>query len=70
VIKFVRELKFLKSRVEKYHNPLVLAERKGGLWVMVLKATFNNISAITWQSVLLVEKTRVPGENNRLVAIH
>jgi hypothetical protein len=40
-------VKFLKSRVEKYHNPLVLAERKGGLWVMVLKATFNNISIIS-----------------------
>jgi len=25
--------------------------------------TFNNISAISWKSVLLVEETRVPGEN-------
>jgi hypothetical protein len=31
--------------------------------VMVFNGTFNNISAISWQSVLLVEKTRVPGEN-------
>jgi hypothetical protein len=38
--------------------------------VTVGQYTFNNISAIAWQSVLLVEKTRVPGENNRLVAIH
>jgi len=30
---------------------------------MVFKATFNNISVISWQSVLLVEETRVPGEN-------
>jgi hypothetical protein len=30
---------------------------------MVFKATFNNISAISWWSVLLVEGTRVPGEN-------
>ena len=29
---------------------------------MVLNATFKNISAISWRSVLLVEKTRVPGE--------
>jgi hypothetical protein len=29
---------------------------------MVFNATFNNISAISWQSVLLVEKTRVPAE--------
>jgi hypothetical protein len=29
----------------------------GGVMVMVFNATFNNISAILWQSVLLVEKT-------------
>jgi hypothetical protein len=28
--------------------------------VMVFSATFNNISAISWQSVLLVEETGVP----------
>ena len=27
---------------------------------MVFNATFNNISVISWQSVLLVEKTGVP----------
>jgi hypothetical protein len=37
---------------------------------MVLNATFNNISAISWRSVLLVEETRVPGENHRRVASH
>jgi hypothetical protein len=31
-------------------------------WVMVFNATFNNISAILWRSVLLVEETEVPGE--------
>jgi hypothetical protein len=30
---------------------------------MVFNATFNNISVISWQSVLLVEETGVPGEN-------
>ena len=30
--------------------------------VMVCNATFNNISVISWRSVLLVEKTEVPGE--------
>jgi hypothetical protein len=29
----------------------------------VCNATFNNISAISWWSVLLVEKTGGPGEN-------
>jgi len=32
--------------------------------VMVVNATFNNISAISWRSVLLVEETGVPGENH------
>jgi len=36
--------------------------------VMVFNATFNNISAISWQSVLLVEKTGVPWENHWPVA--
>ena len=31
---------------------------------MVFKATFNNISVISWMSVLLVEETGVPGENH------
>ena len=32
---------------------------------MVLNATFNTISIISWRSVLLVEETRVHGENYR-----
>jgi len=35
---------------------------------MVFYATFNNISVISWRSVLLVEETRVLGENHRPVA--
>jgi hypothetical protein len=35
---------------------------------MVFNATFNNISVISWQSVLLVEETGVPEENQRPVA--
>jgi hypothetical protein len=34
---------------------------------MVLNATFNNVSVISWRSVLLVEETEVPGENHRPV---
>jgi hypothetical protein len=37
---------------------------------MVLNATFNNISVISWWSVLLVEEIGVPGENHRAVASH
>jgi hypothetical protein len=32
--------------------------------VVVNNATFNNISAISWRSVLLVEETGVPGVLN------
>ena len=32
---------------------------------MVFNTTFKNISAISQLSVLLVEETGVPGENNR-----
>jgi hypothetical protein len=31
---------------------------------MVFNVTFNNISAISWQYVLLMEETGVPGENH------
>jgi hypothetical protein len=37
---------------------------------MVFSATFNNISAISWRSVLLVEETGVPRENYRPVESH
>ena len=33
---------------------------------MLFSVTFNNISVISWQPVLLVEETRVLGENYRL----
>jgi hypothetical protein len=33
-----------------------------GVLVIVFKTTFNNISVISWRSVLLAEETRVPGE--------
>ena len=38
--------------------------------LMMVNATFNNISVISWRSVLLVEETGVPGENHRPVASH
>ena len=38
--------------------------------VIVFNVTFNYISVISWRSVLLVEETGVPGENNRPAASH
>ena len=42
----------------------------GVIKFMVLYATFNNISAISWRSVLSVEETGVPEENHRLDPSH
>jgi hypothetical protein len=39
-------------------------------WFMVFNVTFNNISVISWRSVLLVEETGVPGENHQPAASH
>ncbi len=41
-----------------------------GVRVMALNTTFNNISAISWCSVFLLEETAVTGENQRPVASH
>jgi hypothetical protein len=38
--------------------------------LMVFNAAFNNISVISWRSVLLMEETGVPGESHRTVARH
>ena len=51
------------SLVLSYYIGLVL-----GLWCF--NANFNNISVISWQSVLLVEETGVHGENHRPVSNH
>ena len=40
--------------------------KNGLVWFMMFNATFNNISVISWWSVLLVEETGVPGENHDL----
>jgi hypothetical protein len=47
----------------------VIARGRGGRgcgWgvVILFTATFSNILVILWQSVLLMEETRVPGENH------
>ena len=37
-----------------------------GLVLYNVGTTFNNISCILWQSILLVDETRIPGEHHRL----
>jgi hypothetical protein len=51
--------------MEKDRNALIVEVK---VRVMVLNATFNNISVISWWSVLLVEETEVPRENHRPIA--
>ena len=67
----------IKSQLKKVFKDLdntYLAVRSSasgncrGFGFMVFSATFNNISVISWRSVLLVEETEVPRENHRPVA--
>ena len=39
---------------------------EGGFGFVVFNATFNNISVISWQSVLFVEETAVPEKTTSL----
>jgi hypothetical protein len=51
----------------------MFAIMKSKLIVLVLlcfNANFNNISVISWRSVLLAEETVVPGANNQSAASH
>ena len=62
------------SSVQNIKLVLQIIKKMSGQWVrvraMVFNATFNNISDISWQSVLLVDETRVPGEDHRLATSH
>jgi len=51
-------------------NIIDIAHVTKKIWLMVIHATFKNISVISWLSVLLVEETGVPRENHRPVASH
>ena len=62
-----RYVAFLEKS-ENLTNNFVMSVFEGG--GMVFNATFNNISVISWQSVLLVEKPGVPRENHGPVASH
>jgi hypothetical protein len=53
---------------QKWKSGTLITKLKEGREVMVFNATFNNMSVISWRSVLLVEDTGVPGEKHRAVA--
>jgi hypothetical protein len=52
-----KDIRFINTYIWRKHD-------------LMINTTFNNISAISWRSVLLVEETGVPGENHRPVASH
>jgi hypothetical protein len=45
-------------------------KKRNRVRIMVFNATFNNISVISWRSVLLVEEIAVPGGNHSRVTSH
>jgi hypothetical protein len=47
-----------------HKKSLLLLPDMGLAWFMEFNATFNNISVISWLSVLLVEETGVHRENH------
>ena len=49
---------------------LNITPNKVSLRVMVVNVTFNNMSAISWWSVLMVEENRVPGETTDLPQVY
>ena len=61
---FIHRVLFWFSRIFVHNSDINRAT------VVVVNATFNNISVISWWSVLLVEATRVPGENHQPAASH
>ena len=52
---------------DAWHRKSKLNSYVLGVRIIVLNAMFNNISVISWRSVLLVDETIVTGENHRLV---
>jgi hypothetical protein len=62
----------LKQKQQKYLQASIICNVTVGfsVWFMMFNATFNNISVISWRSVLLVKEIRVPEENHRPAASH
>jgi hypothetical protein len=62
-------LTLIKCQVQdspSYSKIVQIGTIDGLVWFMVFNAAFNNISVISWRSVLLVEETGVPRETTDL----
>ena len=64
--------KHFKGTIQQYvfevMNKTLCDEKGMRVRLIVFDAIFNNISVISWWSVLFLEETGVPGENDRPVA--
>jgi hypothetical protein len=61
----------LQQELNKFLTTLVEKEKsKTGMHSAVFNVSFNNISAISWCSILLVEATRIPIENHKPAVSH
>jgi hypothetical protein len=65
---FIHLIKIIKNALININFTLDQLMVRG--YTVVFNATFNTISAISWQSVLLVEETGIPGETHRPAASH
>jgi len=54
----------LKSTQRTLFRPITIQVRLLWVRVIVFNSTFNNISAISWWSVSLMDEIGVPGENH------
>ena len=63
---FNLETEIVEQWVKKSDVLMILHE----IVLIELNANLNNISVISWRSVLLVDETGVPGENHRPVTSH
>jgi hypothetical protein len=59
-------IRYLVNLVDLFYYDLLPCNR---IRVMVFNATFNNISAISWWSVVLVEEAGVPGFNDDIFCV-
>jgi hypothetical protein len=57
-------------RLENHFETIAFFTLRNRVRLMVFNATFNNVSAISCRSVLLVEDTGGPRENHRPVTSH
>jgi hypothetical protein len=61
--KYTSKINIVQYHTSQAGSGVVTLEWGRGFGFMVFNVTFNNISVMSWQSVLLVEETRVPREN-------